>query len=125
MLSSFANYFTVRQFGATPAKRILENFKAPKSVKWLNVKGKLLFNDLVMVYKCMNNLTPDYLRERFQHRDTSQKNNLRLPKCRISTGQRAFACRGVKVFNSLPKEIRKTKSPNLFGNKILNKYFNS
>ena len=42
--------------------------EALESLKWLNVKGKLLFNDLVMVYKCMNNLTPDYLRERFQHR---------------------------------------------------------
>ena len=49
--------------------------------------------------------------------DTKQKNDLRLPKCRISTVQRDI--------NSLPKEIRKTKSPNLFGKKIFNKYFNS
>ena len=78
--------------------------EALKSFKWLNVKGKLLFIDLVMVYKCMNNLTPDYLRERFQHRseiyqrDTRQKNDQTLPKGRISTGQRAFAYRGVKMF---------------------------
>ena len=39
-----------------------------KSSKWLNVKEKLLFNDIVMVYKCMNNLTPDCLSERFQYR---------------------------------------------------------
>ena len=32
--------------------------EALKSLKWLNVKDKLLFNDFVMVYKCMNNLTP-------------------------------------------------------------------
>lgn len=37
--------------------------EALKSHKWLNVKKKLLFNDLVMVYKCLNNLTPDYHRE--------------------------------------------------------------
>ena len=48
---------------------------------WLNVKEKVLFNDLVMVYKCMNNLNPDYLRERFQERSeihqrqTRQKSN--------------------------------------------------
>ena len=51
----------------TDLKKYYHFSEAPKSVKWLNVKGKLLFNDLVMVYKCMNNLTPDYLRERFQH----------------------------------------------------------
>ena len=32
--------------------------EALKSLKWLNVKEKLLFNDLLM-----NNLTPDFLRE--------------------------------------------------------------
>ena len=52
----------------TDLKKYYHFSEALKSVKWLNVKGKLLFNDLVMVYKCMNNLTPDYLRERFQHR---------------------------------------------------------
>ena len=69
--------------------------EALKSLKWLNVKEKLLFNDLVMVYKCMNNLTPDYLRERFKQRseihqrDTRQKSELAFPKCRRATGQRA------------------------------------
>ena len=64
-----------------------------------------------MVYKCMNNLTSDYLRKRFQRRseihqgDTRQKNNLSLPKCRLTSGQRAFAFRGAKIFNSLPKFI--------------------
>ena len=102
----FANCFTLQQFGATTAKRMLENFilvqnyactivtglkkydhisDALNSLKWLNVKEKLLFNDLVMVYKCVNNLTPDYLRKRFQHRsefhqrDIRQKSDLSLP----------------------------------------------
>ena len=32
------------------------------------MRTRTLFNDLVMVYKCMNNLTPHYLRERFNQR---------------------------------------------------------
>ena len=74
------------------------------SLKWLNVKEKLLFNDLVMVYKCINNLTPDYLCERFKQRseihqrNTRQKSELTLPKCRLVVGQRAFAFRGAKIF---------------------------
>ena len=41
---------------------------------------KLLFNDLVMVYKCLKNITPGYLHGRFHHsaktnqRDTRQNN---------------------------------------------------
>ena len=64
----------------------------------------------------MNNLSPDYLRERFQNlseihpRDTRQKSDLSLSKCRIATGQRAFAFRGAKIFNSSPKFIRDAES---------------
>ena len=64
-----------------------------------------------MVYKCVNNLTPDYLRERFKqpseiyHRDTRRKSELALPKCRLT-----FAFRGAKIFNSLPKFIRDTET---------------
>ena len=41
---------------------------------------KQLFNDLVMVYKCLKNITPGYLHGRFHHsaktnqRDTRQNN---------------------------------------------------
>ena len=64
-----------------------------------------------MVYKCMNNLTPDYmyLRERFKQRseihqgNTRQKSEPTLPKCRLAAGRRAFAFRGAKICISLPK----------------------
>ena len=77
-----------------------------------------------MVYKCMNNLTPEYLRKRFQRRseihqrDIRQKNNLSLPKCRLTSGQRAFAFRGAKIFNSLPKFIVNAKSLSGFKKRI-------
>ena len=51
--------------------------EAQKSLKWLNVKEKLLFNDLGMVYKCVNNLTPEYLCERFQHRSEIHQRDTR------------------------------------------------
>ena len=84
-----------------------------------------------MVYECMYNLTPDYLRKRFQRRseihqrDTTQKNNLSLPKCRLTSGHRAFAFRGAKIFNSLPKFIRDTKSLSGFKKRILKPIFSS
>ena len=105
--------------------------EALESLRWLNVKEKLLFNDLVMVYKCMNNLTPDYLRKRFQHRseihlrDTRPKSDLSLPKCRLATGQRGFAFHEAKIFNSLPKFIRDTKSLSGFKKRIFKNIFNS
>ena len=35
--------------------------EALKSLKWLNVRNKLLCNDLVMMYKCLKKLTPGEL----------------------------------------------------------------
>ena len=64
--------------------------EALKSLKWLNVKEKLL---LVMVYKCIDNLTPDYLRERFKQRseihqrNTRQKSELTLPSAGLRKGK--------------------------------------
>ena len=115
----------------TGLKRYDNISEALKSLKWLNVKEKLLFNDLVMVYNCMKNLTPDYLRERFKQRseihqrDTRQKSELGLPKCRLATGQRAFAFHGAKIFNSLPKFIRDTETLGSFKRRIFNNIFNS
>ena len=50
--------------------------EALKSLKWLNVRDKLLFNDLVMRYKCLKNLTPGYLRGRFNIVQTLTKETL-------------------------------------------------
>ena len=41
--------------------------EALKSLKWLDVRDKLIFNDLFMVYKCLKKLTAGYLHRRFQN----------------------------------------------------------
>ena len=73
--------------------------EALKSLKWLNVRENLLFNDLVMVYKYLKNLAPGYLHGRFQYRAktrqrvTRQNNDLTLPRY------------GAKLYNSIAKGI--------------------
>ena len=36
-----------------------------RSLRWLDVTEKVLFNDLVLAYKCVNRLAPDYLGKYF------------------------------------------------------------
>ena len=90
--------------------------EALKSLKWINVRDKLLFNDLVMVYKSLKNLTPGYIHGRFQYRakahqrDTRQNNDLTLPRYRVATGQNTFTYRGTKLYNSIAKDMRHGKS---------------
>ena len=69
-----------------------------------------------MVHKCRINQAPPYLCNLFQDRfsisgrSTRSKSQLNLPKCRLSTGQRSFAFRGAKEYNSLPEDIRVIKN---------------
>ena len=36
-----------------------------RSLTWLDVTEKVLFNDLVLAFKCVNGLAPDYLGKYF------------------------------------------------------------
>ena len=72
-----------------------------RSLKWLPIREKL--NDATMMHKCINKLLPDYLADMFKlrsqvhNRQTRSSGALDIPLCRLSTGQRSFACRGAKL----------------------------
>ena len=68
------NVFIVPQYGGTHLKvtRVVSGLKkfdhisqGRRSLKWLDVTEKVLFNDLVLVLKCVNGLAPDYLGKYF------------------------------------------------------------
>ena len=91
-----------------------------KSLKWLPVKGRLYLKDGIMMYKCINKLAPDYLADKFvqrshiHNRNTRSRNQLDIPRCRISTGQRSFVYRGTQLWNSLSYDVRTAKCPKVF-----------
>ena len=76
------------------------------SLKWLNVP-EILFNDLVLVFKCLNGLA-DYLTT---HLAIHSRNNIRwseglnLPRRRLSAGQQGFYLSWAKRWNDLPKDL--------------------
>ena len=73
-----------------------------KSLNWLTVEERLYFNNAVMVFKCVNNLVPEYLAHMFVPRShihsgvTRSCNLLHIPRCHLSSGQSAFTYRGCK-----------------------------
>ena len=97
-----------------------------KSLKWLPVKGRLSLNDAIMMYKCINKLAPDFLADKFvqrshiHNRNTRSRNQLNIPRCRISTGQRSFVYRGTQLWNSLSYDVRTAKCPKVFKRRLIN-----
>ena len=91
-----------------------------RSLKWLPIREKLILNDATMMHKCINKLVPDYLADMFKlrsqvhNRQTRSSGALDIPLCRLSTGQRSFAFRGAKLWNSLNDNIKSLKCPKNF-----------
>ena len=91
-----------------------------KSLNWLPIKDRLKLNDATMVFKCIHNLAPDYLANKFRlrfcvhDRKTRSANTLDIPFCRLSTGQRSFAYREAKLWNSLSDNLKCLEYPKKF-----------
>ena len=81
-------------------------------LQWLQVRDTFTFRDTLMTFKCINGLTPDYLANKFSKRSTIHNCNTRfsqdlnIPEFSSSTGQRSFAYRGAKIWNSLKEELK-------------------
>ena len=86
---------------------------------WLQVKYRIEFKTLLIVFKGLYGKAPTYIQEmitpskskRYSPRGYSIRSNeecvLNVPKFKHDTfGKRAFAVYGPLVWNSLPKEIR-------------------
>ena len=89
-----------------------------RSLKWLPIIEKLILNYATMMHKCINKLVPDYLADMFKLRSQviidKLDRQVLWTLCRLSIGQRSFAFRGAKLWNSLNDNIKSLKCPKNF-----------
>ena len=102
-----------------------------RSLRWLDVTEKVLFNDLVLAFKCVNGLAPDYLGKYFvkrsavHNKNTRGCNNFVVPRCRLSMGQRAFYFRCPREWNGLADNIKNTKEIGSFKRTLFKNMFHT
>ena len=96
-----------------------------KSLHWLPVKQRIEFKISVLVYKCLNGLAPQYLCKLLHFyakdrdlRSADDKTLLEMPQSRTKFGERAFCYYAPKIWNSLPKDMRSSKSIDTFKKKV-------
>ena len=87
---------------------------------WLRVKNRIMFKTLSLTYKCLNNLAPLYLTDlllphtsKYNTRSTMNK-TLAVPRTHKRIGDRAFSATAPKIWNSLPVEIKKNLTFQVF-----------
>ena len=102
-----------------------------KDLGWLSVQDMLAYRDAQMVYKIINGSVPLYLknfvkrRSDVHNRSTRNSHNLDIPKCRTSFAQRSFGYRAIKLWNSLPNNVRESTSLNTFKQSLKTWLFNA
>ena len=87
----------------------------------LGARERIVFKVLLLIYKVLNGLAPEYLSELVKKRShlrtlrSSSKNQLNTPRAKTVTyGDRAFSVAGPKLWNNLPQTIRDAPTVNNF-----------
>ena len=97
-----------------------------KSLKWLNLRQLIMFDTAVLVYKSRNQQVPIRTSVMFQNFEMSHRFNTRLaasggytlPRCARNFGQRSITYQGMKLWNTLPNEIKEAQSVEVFKQKV-------
>ena len=90
---------------------------------WVNLITKRKKQKAVMMYKTLNNLTPDYLKEMFTQKHTSHslrdsEKKLAIPQPRTDYRKRSFSYSGSVLWNELPTHLRLSSSLSQFKNGV-------
>ena len=98
---------------------------------WLPVIFRIDFKIACIVYKCLNNMSPIYLKNLLNPyvpsrslRSAADPTKLIVPKTNLKTfGQKSFVFSGPKVWNDLPQYIRESISYTSFKKNLKTFYF--
>ena len=81
-------------------------------INWLNMNNRRWLHSMMLCYKIVNNIAPQYLCNLFQSgsiihsHNTRFSHNLSGPRCRTETRRRFVLISGMEKFNSLPINIK-------------------
>ncbi len=94
------------------------------SLHWLPVRFRIDFKVLLLVFKCLNGLAPEYLSDLLSIHNpvnlrSSNQRQLNVPRARLKLrGDRAFSIAAPKLWNSLPVYIRTASTVHDFKGKL-------
>jgi hypothetical protein len=105
------------------AARIILNktYETPSSelfneLKWLKFHDRITFHKAVLVYKSLNNLSPQYLSSLFVQNETEYNlrsitnGDLLVPKFKLQSYKFSLNYSGANIWNSIPINIKKASS---------------
>ena len=100
---------------------------AETDLKWLHLFMRRDMHTINLTFKCLKGSPPVFFKDYFKifrtiHSMRGSGNNLLLPKVRTETARKSFHFNGSKLFNSIPSEVKDSKSVVIFKTRILELY---
>ena len=100
--------------------------KIYKETGWLTIENRCKYQKLILIYKIINGLTPEYLHEIFPQ-NVSMRTSYHLRNihqidsiaCRIGLFAKSFIPSAVSLWNELPEEVKSLQSLSSFKSYIL------
>ena len=95
------------------------------TLKWLPFNVRVRYHRAVMVYKCLNNMAPDYMCDKFKmqtytyHTRSQSQSLLVVPKPKLELFRNSFEYQGAAMWNDLPLYVRQSPSLASFRSSIL------
>ena len=96
-----------------------------KDLHWLPVSSRIKFKVLVLTWRALNGIGPSYIREMLCWYEpprmlrSTTNSQLIVPRTRLSTyGDRAFSVVAPKLWNSLPVQLKLSKTLDEFKTKL-------
>ena len=91
-----------------------------KALHWLPVVYRVNYKILLLTYKALHGMAPQYIQELLTPYSTTRtlrstsKEYLAIPKTRLKQTNRAFSCAAPVLWNSLPEEIQQLPTLHAF-----------
>ena len=76
------------------------------TLHWLPIKQRIVFKLMLLVYKSLNGMGPDYLNELLNYANYTHLPLLLVPRVNTSIGERAFMHSAPKLWNLMPKSVK-------------------
>uniref|UniRef100_A0A3B4C3D6 Reverse transcriptase domain-containing protein n=1 Tax=Pygocentrus nattereri TaxID=42514 RepID=A0A3B4C3D6_PYGNA len=98
---------------------------ALSSLHWLPVKFRIDYKILLLTYKALHGLAPEYLQDLISHYEPSRPLRsqsaglLIVPRIqKVSSGGRAFSYKAPKLWNDLPETVRDSDTVSIFKTRL-------
>ena len=98
----------------TPTRLLLQQ------CNWLSIKQMVFYHTAVQVWRVLDAKCPVYIKSKLQLSVTrsARQGNLRVPVVESSLAGKSFLVRSATVWNSIPPDIRSSKSIQVFKGKL-------